>query len=62
MQPTYIVVIDRPYYPTVHYAKTMEEVESIKARLLEEHSEFGEHNSTITVALVLDEDHIKTDY
>lgn len=59
---TYIVVIDRPYYPTVHYAKTMEEVETIKSRLLEEHSECGEYDSTITVALVLDEDHIKTNY
>jgi hypothetical protein len=40
----------------------MEEVETIKAGLLEEHSECGEYDTTITVALVLDEDRIKTDY
>lgn len=42
--------------------KTMEEVETVKSKLLEEHSEDGEYNATITVALVLDEDRIKTKY
>lgn len=57
----YIVTIDNPYYPSVAYCNSMEEAESQKYEWLEEmHEEDGTYEAKIIIALIVEEQNIKT--
>ena len=59
----FIVTINKPYYPSVEYFSSLEDAWKYRAELIkDESSEDGVYDVTVTVARILSDTFIKTDF